>query len=299
MVTINQLETFYWMNKLGSLQAAADKLHLSPSAVSKRLQELEKQSRTSLFSVNRKGVTLTVRGQEILNLAEELLGKLSELNNLKSSPLAATRLVSIGMTEIVVLSWFPDFVARLASAYPHVSLHPEVDLSAPIRDKILSGQLDFAVLPETYVDPRMTSLYIGTVKFAWLCKPGALPRDEVVPLEQLAAFPLIEQGPGSGITTLARRLFGQVNTQPQRISGTTSMVALAALIESGLGISCIPRFLFNDAIKARKLQEVITVPEAPSVDYYAVFLAQQHSAIGWALADIAKLAANFSKPRNL
>jgi DNA-binding transcriptional LysR family regulator len=296
MVTINQLETFYWMQKLGSLQAAADKLHISPSAVSKRLQELERQSSSSLFNISRRGVILTTRGQEILEMAEDLLGQLSQLDALKSSPLAATRVVSIGVTEIVVLTWFSAFVARLSNAYPNVSLHPEVDLSAIIRDKILSGQLDFAVLPEQYVEPGMTSMHLGTVKFSWFCQPGALPKNEIIPLQRLAQFPLIEQGPASGITTRSRKMFAQIGVEPQRISGTTSMVALAALIESGMGVSCLPKALFTGAVKARRLQEVKTDPPAPSVNYHAVFLAQHHSAIGWTLANIARLAARFSRP---
>ena len=41
MVSIKQLEAFYWVAKLNSFAAAADKLNMAQSTISKRIQELE------------------------------------------------------------------------------------------------------------------------------------------------------------------------------------------------------------------------------------------------------------------
>lgn len=39
MLTVKQIETFYWVAKLGTVQRAADKLHITQSAATKRLQD--------------------------------------------------------------------------------------------------------------------------------------------------------------------------------------------------------------------------------------------------------------------
>jgi hypothetical protein len=44
MLTVKQIETFYWVAKLGTVQRAADKLHITQSAATKRLQDVEAKS---------------------------------------------------------------------------------------------------------------------------------------------------------------------------------------------------------------------------------------------------------------
>jgi hypothetical protein len=50
----------------------------------------------------------------------------------------------------------------------------------------------------------------------------------------------------------------------------------------------MPKELFQSEIDSGKLEVLITDPPAPSVKYYAAFMRQNHAALGYAIADLAK-----------
>ncbi len=77
--TIKQLEALYWTAKLGSFQAAADKLCATQSAIAKRVNELESTFDMRLLDRRGNKSMLTVEGREFLEHAEEVLDATSKL----------------------------------------------------------------------------------------------------------------------------------------------------------------------------------------------------------------------------
>lgn len=299
MLTIKQIETFYWTGKLGTVQRAATKLHVTQSAATKRLQELGSISATPLFELAGRKLELTPKGLELLDLCEGFLAATARLDAVRNSARHVARVLQVGITELVALTWFPDFVRRMKSVYPQVILQPDVDLSGSLRDKVLDGRLDFAIFPEGYVSPAMAAIKLQEVQFSWFCPPDAFPAGQTVTLDDLARLPVIEQGAGSGITALCESLCAQAGVQIERISGSTSIVALAGLIEAGVGVSCLPLSLFASEIKRNQLQAVRTDPPAPRIAYFATFLKQHQAALGYAVADIARQCCDFSAHKDV
>lgn len=79
MPTVKQLEAFYWTARLGTLARAADRLHVTQSAITKRLRELEAISAAPLFEPGPRKAVLTLHGREMLGEVERLLALLGEL----------------------------------------------------------------------------------------------------------------------------------------------------------------------------------------------------------------------------
>jgi DNA-binding transcriptional LysR family regulator len=72
-MTFKQLEALYWIHQLGGFAAAAQHLHTTQSAISKRIQELENGFKIRLFDRTRRGARLTEAGEQMLELSRELL----------------------------------------------------------------------------------------------------------------------------------------------------------------------------------------------------------------------------------
>ena len=64
--TFVQLETFYWIGRLGSVKEAARHLHVAPPTISLRIDQLEAELGNSLFERAGRGVTLTRRGEALM-----------------------------------------------------------------------------------------------------------------------------------------------------------------------------------------------------------------------------------------
>ena len=83
-VNIKQLEALYWAGRLGSFQAAANRLHTTQSAISKRIAELEEALGRQLFDRSRRNAQLTPAGERVSAGAEQLRRK--ELVKIEVTP---------------------------------------------------------------------------------------------------------------------------------------------------------------------------------------------------------------------
>lgn len=286
MLTIKQLQAFYWTAKLGTLSRAGERLHITQSAATKRLQELESIAVSPLFqSVGRRN-ELTRRGHDLTQACEELFGLLDELDALSSSPHAPVRELHIGLTDVSASTWFPGFVLAMREAHPVISLYPEVAESPVLIAKLKNGDLDFAFLPDPPVKDGLTLCPLGDVAFTWLCAPGAYPKGERCTLAQLARSPVIEQTGGALITLLYDRQW-PAHARPRKIRGGNNAHALAELVMSGLGVACLPRNMFREQVGAGKLESMDCDPPAPKIAYYCCS-AQTSRAIELPVQEIAR-----------
>ncbi|WP_285409958.1 LysR family transcriptional regulator [Variovorax sp. efr-133-TYG-130] len=294
MLTIKQIQAFYWVARMGTLSKAAEKLHITQSATTKRLQEVEALAAAPLFeNVGRKNA-LTAKGQELATECERLFALLDELDLMKGSTQQPARIVHVGLTELTALTWFGRFIREMKNTYPAVVIQPEIDLSTLLRQRVEEGRLDFAILPDPSPVEGLERMQLGVVPFSWFAAPGAFAPDVVHPLRDLARLPVIEQSANSIITELCAQLWEDTGVQPERIYGGNNANALAALISAGVGISCLPIAMFTQEVDRGQLQLVKTTPTAPKVPYHFCFLRHLHSALGYGVADIAKRSFSLS-----
>lgn len=294
MFTVKQLETFYWVGRLGTIAKAADKLHVTQSAVTKRLQELEASVAAPLFERESRKNLLTPAGKELLLESEHIFEMLDRLEKMKGSTQQAARVLHVGLGELTALTWFPSFLKRMKDVYPSVTVQPEIDMSSLLLQKVKEGRLDFAILPDLPDADALARVPVGNVQFGWFSGPGKFPVGETQSLHDLASQPVIEQSEHSIINRLCASLWEGAGVRPERLNGGNNIVALAGLVAAGVGISCLPVALFEDEIAQGKLQLLKTHPPAPSVAYACYFLKYPHSALGYSVAEIAKQTCTFS-----
>ncbi len=70
-----------------------------------------------------------------------------------------------------------------------------------------------------------------------MCAPGFGPEEDEVPLERMAEYPILTQGPGSGLQRLVFDWLGAEGVQINRVVQCNSPHVLAELAAAGLGIT--------------------------------------------------------------
>lgn len=291
-ITLKQIEAFYWLVHLGSVVRAANKLNVTQSAASRRVLELGLRCSQELFLAGARKHELTTFGKEFLVLCENVLMAFEALKSRRINAQTTEMVLHVGITELVALTWFPRFVQYVKEVYPHVILHPDVDISTSLQEKLIAGELDIVVLPQPFLTEQMGAIEIGSTSFAWFCAPGAFGDRKRISLFALAAQPLLVQGKGSGLTLIVQKLFASAGLAPQQVFGSNSLVALAGLIESGIGVSCLPQSIFGDLVQQNRLQ-IIDSTTPPKMVYYMAFLTKRQSELYYAVADIAKETCRF------
>jgi DNA-binding transcriptional LysR family regulator len=86
IVTLQQLETFFWTATLRSFSAAAERLCATQSAVSMWVRELERALGVELFDRTHRAARLTPKGRELLDYASRILDLSTELEHRIAAP---------------------------------------------------------------------------------------------------------------------------------------------------------------------------------------------------------------------
>jgi DNA-binding transcriptional LysR family regulator len=295
MLTVKQLETFYWVARFGTVNKAAEKLYVTQSAATKRLQEIEAVAVAPLFEGSSRKNQLTPKGRELLADCERLLELLDELEQLRATIETPPRTLRIGLGELTALTWFPTFLKRMKALHPTIMVEPELDMSSALSRRLEEGRLDLAIVPDPAVGEDISRVFLGNAQFGWFAPPGSFRTGEKYALHELATRPVIEQSANSIITRLCARLWESAGVNPQRIYGGNNIVALAGLISADVGVSCLPVALFEQDVQQGRLQLVETSPPAPAVGYYCCFLRHPHSVLSHGVADIARQCCSFER----
>ncbi|APW38681.1 hypothetical protein RD110_16955 [Rhodoferax koreense] len=295
MVTFKQIEAFHWIHRLGGFQRAAERLHTSQAAISKRVQELELAFGTELFDRSGRLARLTPKGVELLPMVESLMRQREQFEETIGRPEVLVRQLRLGVTELTALTWLPALVGRLRERYPKVAIEPDVDLSTGLRAKLAAGKVDVIVVPDAFEHPDCVTTPLAEVDNAWFCRPGLLPGRRVLPLADLARFPLLTQGHLSGSGIILDRWLGDNGLRMTQSVTSNSLLALAGLAISGLGVATMPLHCVRGLFGSRLLTVVRTDPPVPAVPYVAVRRAGDASRLLQDVVALAQACCDFRK----
>ncbi|WGW11414.1 LysR family transcriptional regulator [Saxibacter everestensis] len=239
--TLRQLSYFVAVAETGAISAASDKLHVSQSAVSAAVTELERILKVQL-TVRRKahGVTLTPAGTFLYSRAPGLLDAAEELELSTSS--GGTELAGplvVGCYRTVAPTILPVLLEGFAADHPKVQLDFVEAAQDVLQDRLFGGELDLAVVYDMDLRPGLHSVELFKAPIHVL-----LPREHrladraEVSLPELAEDPLILlDAPPSSSHTMS--LFEQANVVPNIRYRTTDFELTRSLVGRKLGYSIL------------------------------------------------------------
>ncbi len=135
---LENFETLATLAKTGTMMAAATVLHVSQSAVSKRIDALERHYGRRLIERQGRRVVLTHDG---LRLVERLTPILGELRSVfyEDQTIARGRIV-LGVSEAILASWGPQLFARAQQEAPALEFDLHAQRSPVVLDRVRSGE---------------------------------------------------------------------------------------------------------------------------------------------------------------
>ncbi|MCK6210544.1 LysR family transcriptional regulator [Georgenia sp. EYE_87] len=235
--TLRQLNYFMAVAEAGSITGAAQRLHVSHTAVSSALSELERLLHAQLL-VRRKahGVTLTPTGSYLLSRASELLEAAEELElSVASSGEELVGPLVVGSYVTVAPTVLPPLWEGFAARHPKVELTFVTGTQDEIPMRLLDGELDLAIVYDMAL-PRGVRSVLLYVTTAHIIMPSGhrLADAEAIALGDLAEDPmvLLEAPPSSEHTM---RLFEDAGVEPRIRYRTTDYEFTRSLVARGVG----------------------------------------------------------------
>lgn len=121
---------------------AAERLHLTQSAVSAQIKRLETQAGCELLIRNTRSVSLTPRGEILLEYARSILSLHDDAHARLGTARHVGGLLRIGASEGFLGPWLADLLRRFAADHPSVELSLQIGITDTLIEAMHAGHLD-------------------------------------------------------------------------------------------------------------------------------------------------------------
>ena len=243
-----ELEAFVTLSKLLHFGKTADKLNMSPSALSRIILRLEEETNTVLLDRNNRQVLLTEQGKIFKKYAESFLEKEQEMKVRLSDygdEIEGTLHAYASVTACYTI--LPDFIKKLTTRYPkiHFSVETGDPAGAITAVKENRAMIAVAAIPESGLNLMETKSVVKTPLVYAAARNGPYTSLNGSPQDILSSVPLVLPKTG-----LARIRFDKWirsrNVKPLIAAETEGNEAVLALAASGLGIGLVPQIVLEN-----------------------------------------------------
>lgn len=276
MTEIGAIPVFVAVAENGSFAAAARKLGVTKSAVSKRVGGLEAHLGAQLFHRSTRSISLTEAGEIYLAHAIQALGSAQEAED----AVAALQGDPVGHLKVSAPMSFGQL--HVAPAIPEfLRLHPGITLELSMDDRfvdLVDSGMDLALRAGTLPDSALIARKLAPIHSMIVAAPAYLARaGEPHHPQDLTDHDCLHYaysrdplewkfiGDDGGIAVRTRGRFRVNNSE-----------ALCTTLIAGLGIGRLPTFIAGAHLAAGRLQRVLPNFLMPEQALYAVFPERQH-----------------------
>ena len=257
-IALNDLLAFRAVAELGNFRRAAESVHLSQPAFSRRIEKLEQALGVRLLERTTRRVTLTAVGREF---EQKVRGVLDELDAtlLAVRGIAATRMgeVTIACVPSTVHYYLSDVIRRYHAAAPKVRIKVLDAGANEVLAAVARGEADFGIDFLGSQEGDLDFEPLVEERFVAACRRDhALARSRRVTWAQLAEHDYISVGRASGNRVLLDQALAGLARRPQAIYETQHVNTALGLVEAGLGVAAIPSM----AMPGRDHPLLVSVP---------------------------------------
>ncbi|WP_166305198.1 LysR family transcriptional regulator [Bradyrhizobium sp. 2S1] len=258
-VTVRQLRAFVFVSQLKSFTKAAERLHLTQSALSLLIRQLEDNLQVQLIERSTRKVELTAAGLELMSGAERLLDDLdTALANVAELGAKQRGKVVIAAPYILATTFLVEVIAEFKTRFPTISVHLKDSLPEQVLMQVRSGGADLGIGSFREWEPGLQWKPLFQEPLV-----AVFPRDhpigELAQLNwgDLAGLPVISLNRDSIFRDLAEDGFSQAGFSLSPAYEVAYAGTALALVRVGLGIAILPQcvgVLIDSSIAVRPLE---------------------------------------------
>ncbi|MDS1141434.1 LysR substrate-binding domain-containing protein [Pusillimonas sp. SM2304] len=240
---LRELQAFIAVAERLSFRVAAEELHLSAPALSRRIDKLETMLGVKLLERSTRHVELTNVGRVFLEHARSALGEL-EGAMLGISDLAAKRsgVVTVACVPSVAYYFLPTVIDTFAQRYPLIRVRILDEGANTVLNDVVNRRADFGI---NFIGTQEMDLEFEPIfseRFVLAVHAGhRLARRRKVRWEELCDERFIAVGKSSGNRVLLDSALAQSPRRPTSFFEVAHVSSLLGLVEARLGVAAVPQ----------------------------------------------------------
>jgi len=234
----------------GTITRAAAASYISQPALSKAVQELEREAGAALFDRTRQGVSLTAAGRALVPHARQVV---RDVEAAQAAVTAVTGLVA-GSVELACLPTLAadpaaPWIAAFRHWYPGVRVHLDAaDDPLELLSLVRNGVVELGIT-ERPADPSgLTVRRAGTQDLVAVLPPGSPIPSGPLPLTALLNWPLVVAPPGTSSRRILEEALGRRGSRLRIAVETAQRDAIVPLVLGGAGAAVLPAKVAQAAV---------------------------------------------------
>ena len=240
----DKLKIFHAVTQAGSFTKAAEVLNLSQSAISRQIQSLEYELKTTLYERHARGLSLTENGEVLYKTANEVISKIkdveSDLMDKKDKPsgkIVVTTVVGFGGI------WLTPRIQEFMEKNPNI----EVELIVTDQELDLSTrEADIAIWMRqpkqlNYIQKKIIDINYHIYGSSKYLEKHGVPRT----VKDLDKHKLITYGRGTPSPLSQKEWLLKLGTKTKRksVMKVNNIYALLLAVDSGVGLAALPDYM--------------------------------------------------------
>lgn len=277
VLSLEALRSYVAIHETGSFRRAAERVSLSPSAVSLQIGKLEELLGQRLLERNARQVVLTEHGEVLLRQARQLLAINDETLALFCDAALAGR-VLLAAPHDLGMHFVPELLRQMAGRYPGIRIDVQLGTTSSVLADFKNGRSNVVLFNDVGA-PSIASREVWSEPLAWLmARGGRAFCHDPLPLAVAAANCTWRAAALSALDAYGR---------PYRIAYSSDAPAgQAAAVRADLAIAALPASMADSHLLP--VPADMGLPELPQTH---VRLAHDPGPLACVLADLAEEVA--------
>jgi LysR family transcriptional regulator for metE and metH len=236
---------------LGSLTRAGDRLHLTQSALSHQLRDIDSRLGAALFLRVGKRLVLTPAGERLLATARDVLDRLDRTEqDIHQMGKARAGMLRLTTECYTCYHWLPPLLVRYRKRFPQVEVRIDVGATGRPLEMLLAGKLDLAIMSSPVRDRRLVSRPVFDDELVVAAaRDHRFAKQTHVRLSDLRDETLYVYPPKEESRVLQEVLVPSGHV-PARVEEVMLTESIAELVKAGLGVSVLARWAVQPLVDA-------------------------------------------------
>jgi DNA-binding transcriptional LysR family regulator len=239
---LNDLLAFRAVAELSNFRRAAEAVHISQPAFSRRIEKLEQALGVRLLDRTTRRVSLTTVGREFARKVQQLLDELDgSLLAIRGETRGRMGVVTVASVPSAVNYHVSQVIRRYRETYPKVRIKIFDAGANAVLDAVARSEADFGINFMGSQEPDIEFRPLLEERFVAACRRDhPLARKRKVTWADLAEHDFITVSKTSGNRLLIDQALAGAARRPQSLYEAEHVTTLLGLVEAGLGVAAVP-----------------------------------------------------------
>lgn len=239
----------------GNISKSADRLFLTQSALSHQLRDFEERLGIKVFIRTRNDWKLTPEGDEVYQVACEVISRIDEgLQKISKVKEGSRGTIKLSTECYSFYHGLPRFIQKMGVLYPEIEIILTLESQQHFASQLLSGELDICLNTHNINNNDIVSYeFLKDEMFAVVHRENPLAQQPFMTPNDFSNHNLIIHSLPLETATIHKHFLRPNNVVPKKITAIPMTEVALELVEANMGIACYPKwqlksFQLSDAL---------------------------------------------------